>query len=113
MPYLCQLSRKIVEYLFKGSKGSSDGSLQRPPALGAPLAVSMAAIGMQLTKTMHPPAGGTALIAVLGSDTINRLGFEFLLPVGYSSIALLAIGYVFNNVHPARRKFPRGSGRWW
>jgi CBS-domain-containing membrane protein len=35
--------------------------------LAAPLAVATAAVGMQATKTRHPPAGGTALIAVLGS----------------------------------------------
>ncbi len=31
--------------------------------LSGPLAVSMATVGMMATRTMHPPAGGTALIA--------------------------------------------------
>jgi len=30
---------------------------------------------MQLTLTLHPPGGATALIAVIGSEQIHNLGF--------------------------------------
>ena len=38
---------------------------------------------MHLTKTLHPPGGATALIAVAGSDQVHALGLKFvLMPVG-------------------------------
>ena len=60
----------------------------------------------------HPPAGGTALIAVLGSESINGLGFSFLCPVGVSALTLIGLGVIVNNIHPARRHAPK-EGRWW
>ena len=35
------------------------------------LAVALAIVGMNLTKTVHPPGGATALIAVLPSKAIQ------------------------------------------
>ena len=43
--------------------------------LSAPLAVSLSIIFMQITKTLHPPGGATALIAVTGSAQIKDLGY--------------------------------------
>ncbi len=43
--------------------------------LAAPLAVATAIAAMHLTKTLHPPGGATALIAVIGGDKIHHLGF--------------------------------------
>lgn len=42
--------------------------------LTAPLAVSLSIVLMQVTKTLHPPGGATALIAVTGSAQIKDLG---------------------------------------
>lgn len=41
--------------------------------LTAPLAVSFSIVLMQITKTLHPPGGATALIAVIGSPKIKTL----------------------------------------
>src|SRR5215208_5029029 len=46
--------------------------------LTAPLAVSLAIVGMQITKTLHPPGGATALIAVTGSTAIKNLGYWYV-----------------------------------
>ncbi len=39
--------------------------------ISAPLAVSLSIVFMQITKTLHPPGGATALIAVTGSAAIK------------------------------------------
>ena len=36
--------------------------------IAAPLAVSLSIISMQITKTLHPPGGATAFIAVIGTE---------------------------------------------
>lgn len=74
--------------------------------LTAPLAVSLSIIAMQFTKTLHPPGGATALIAVSGSAKIKALGYLFVLfPVLTGVIILLIVALVVNNMTSAR-KYP-------
>ena len=47
----------------------------------APLAVAIAITLMQLTRTLHPPGGATALIAVIGPQSVHDLGWIYLVPV--------------------------------
>ncbi|MGZ4044421.1 MAG: HPP family protein [Bacteroidia bacterium] len=76
----------------------------------APLAVSLAIVLMQVTKTLHPPGGATALIAVIGSEKIKALGFMYVLsPVLSGALILLLVAFIFNNVtrnryYPSNRK---------
>lgn len=72
----------------------------------APLAVSLAIVLMQITKTLHPPGGATALIAVTGSETIKNLGYWYVIsPVLLGAIILLIVALLFNNV-TSKRKYP-------
>lgn len=72
--------------------------------LTAPLAVGLSIISMQITKTLHPPGGATALIAVIGSEKIKDLGYWFVLtPVASGVFILLAVALVFNNLTPNRQ----------
>lgn len=74
--------------------------------LTAPLAVSLAIVGMQITKTLHPPGGATALIAIIGSEKIKHLGFMYLVsPVLTGVITLLCVALIFNNL-TSNRKYP-------
>jgi CBS domain-containing membrane protein len=74
--------------------------------LAAPLAVSLSIVGMQITKTLHPPGGATALIAVIGSEKIKALGFLYILsPVLSGCLILLVVALIFNNV-TANRRYP-------
>lgn len=76
------------------------------PALAAPLAVATAIALMQVTKTLHPPGGATALIAVAGSEQIHRLGFLYVLaPVGLGALILLLVALLVNNI-PSTRRYP-------
>lgn len=72
--------------------------------LAAPLAVSLSIVVMQVTKTLHPPGGATALIAVIGSEKIKALGYWYLLsPVFTGVVILLLTALIFNNMTSHRR----------
>ncbi|MHA3788775.1 HPP family protein [Flavobacterium hauense] len=74
--------------------------------LSAPLAVSLSIVMMQITKTLHPPGGATALIAVTGSPQIKALGYEYVLnPVLSGATILLVTALIFNNI-PHSRQYP-------
>ena len=74
--------------------------------LSSALAVSTAIVAMQITKTIHPPGGATALIANIGSEKIKALGFLYVLsPVFTGVIILLVVALIFNNI-PKNRQYP-------
>lgn len=73
-------------------------------------AVSFALVAMLLTKTVHPPGGATALIAVIGGDKIHHLGFLYpFVPAGAGALVLLIVGLLVNNIARGRR-YPE---YWW
>lgn len=68
------------------------------------VAVSVAIGAMLATKTLHPPGGATALIAVIGGDKIHAFGYTYaLIPVGIGSMVLLIIALAVNNISKNRR----------
>jgi CBS-domain-containing membrane protein len=74
------------------------------PWLASSVAVATVIAAMHLTKTLHPPAGATALFAVVGDERIHALGFSYaILPVGAGVLILLAVALLFNNLPTARR----------
>lgn len=76
------------------------------PALAAALAVSAAIALMHLTRTLHPPGGATALIAVMGGGSIDRLGYWFVLvPVASGALLMLVVALLVNNAAKTR-KYP-------
>lgn len=78
--------------------------------LAAALAVSLSIVAMQMTRTMHPPGGASALIATIGSDHIKELGFGYVLSPVMSGVAiLLLVALVVNNI-PRHRNYPYRKG---
>ena len=72
----------------------------------APLAVSLSIVLMQITKTLHPPGGATALIAVTGSAELKNIGYWYVIsPVLVGSLILLVIALFFNNI-TSNRQYP-------
>lgn len=68
-------------------------------AFAAALAVSSSVLFMHLSRSMHPPGGATALIAVVGGGTIRELGYWYVLfPVLTGSLILLGVALVVNNL---------------
>ncbi|KAI3553707.1 HPP family protein [Colletotrichum abscissum] len=74
--------------------------------LGGALSCALATTVMALTKTVHPPAGATALLAVV-DDGVVHLGW-FLVPIVLLGCALmLVVALLINNI---QRRFPQ---YWW
>jgi len=74
--------------------------------LAASAAVATAIAVMHATKTLHPPGGATALIAVIGSQKIHALGYLYVLvPVGTGAPIMLLVALLVNNI-PKSRRYP-------
>lgn len=71
----------------------------------AALSVALAVAAMVFTRTVHPPAGATALIAV-----ISKQDWLFpIAPVGIGICLLIVIALIINNF-AIKRKYPQ---YWW
>ncbi len=76
------------------------------PWLASASAVSLAITAMLVTKTLHPPGGATALIAVIGGDKVHKLGFLYaVVPAGAGALILLLVALAVNNLSK-NRKYP-------
>ncbi len=72
--------------------------------LAASLGVSAAIVAMHATRTLHPPGGATALIAVIGGKNIHDLGFLYVaIPAGLGACILLIVALAVNNLAKNRR----------
>ncbi len=72
----------------------------------APLAVSLSIVLMQISKTLHPPGGATALIAVTGSTELKNIGYWYVIsPVIVGCLILLIVALIFNNM-TSNRHYP-------
>ncbi len=75
----------------------------------AAAAVSGAIAAMHLTRSLHPPGGAPALIAVIGSEQVHALGFRYALtPILAGACLMLLVALLVNNLVPGRR-YPL----WW
>jgi CBS-domain-containing membrane protein len=80
--------------------------LPATPWLAAPLAVATAIAVMHATRTLHPPGGATALIAVIGDAKIHSLGYWYALaPAGLGALIMLTVALLINNI-PKTRRYP-------
>lgn len=70
------------------------------------LACASATALMALTKTVHPPAGATALLAVV-DDRLRAMGWLFIPLVLLSCALMLGVALLLNNIE---RQFPV---YWW
>lgn len=74
--------------------------------IAAAVAVATAIALMHATKTLHPPGGATALIAVIGGEKIHHLGYLYpLVPAGLGAMIMLVVALLVNNV-PKSRRYP-------
>lgn len=80
--------------------------------IAAALAVSASIVLMQMTKTLHPPGGATALIAIIGSAKIESLGYFYVLsPILSGVLILFVVALIFNNL-TKQRSYPINK-RWY
>ncbi|WP_241856105.1 HPP family protein [Sulfurimonas lithotrophica] len=73
------------------------------------IAVSVAIIVMHFTRTIHPPGGATALVAIVGSEQTHQLGYLFaFMPILLNSFVMFVIALVINNLsNNPKRHYPR------
>lgn len=77
--------------------------------LSSALSVSISIVLMQITKTLHPPGGATALIANIGSQKVKALGYLYVLcPVLSGALILLLVAIFFNN-RTSHRSYPQNK----
>jgi len=94
----------MIGQLVSAIAGVGCAKLVAAPLLAAPLAVAVAVLFMHLTRSIHPPGGATALIAVIGGSQIHALGFGYvLLPVALNAATILLVALAFNNLFGWRR----------
>lgn len=77
-------------------------------ALTSATAVAFAIAAMHLTRSLHPPGGATALIAVIGTDRVHHLGYEYVvMPVLMGAAILLVVALAINNLSTnPKRHYP-------
>lgn len=93
-------------HLVSALVGVTCAQLLPGPLPAAPLAVGLAIAAMHYLRCIHPPGGATALSAVIGGDTVQQLGFQFVLtPVLVNAAIIFLVALVFN--YPfAWRRYP-------
>ena len=64
----------------------------------ASAAVATAISLMMLTRTVHPPGGATALIAVIGPEAVHGMGWAYVFPVLVGALALMLVALISNNL---------------
>lgn len=74
--------------------------------VGGALAVAIASVIMFWSNTIHPPAGATALIAVMDAD-VRSIGWWYIVVHIVSSLLMLGVALITNNVF---RSYP---AYWW
>jgi len=86
--------------------------LEIPLELQAALAVSLSIVLMHITRTIHPPGGATALIAVIGGTQLHDLGFMYAFtPVLSGALIMLIVALLVNNLrNDEERHYPKC---WW
>lgn len=71
--------------------------------IAQPVGMSLALVVMQLTSTIHPPGGATALIACSFEELPKWAGFSYVVAIAFSSVVMLAVVLVMNGINPGRQ----------
>ena len=106
---LSQPRNLVGGHVFSAIVGVSCAMLFSTTMIAAAAAVASAVVIMHLTRSVHPPGGATALIAVIGGQNIHDLGYWYVItPIASGAILMLIVALLTNNLSPQRR-YP---GRW-
>ena len=93
-------------HFFSAVVGVSCAKLIPDAAMSAGLAVCLAIAVMYYLRCIHPPGGATALTAVVGGESVQALGYQFVLtPVLLNVVVIFVVAFAFN--YPfAWRRYP-------
>lgn len=83
-------------HLLSATIGVVVSQLVADRTVAAGLAVGLSLGAMQVCRCMHPPGGGTAMVAVLGGAAIQDAGFRFvILPTLVNALILTGLSSGF------------------
>lgn len=83
-------------HLLSATIGVLVSQLVDDRTVAAGLAVGLSLGAMQACRCMHPPGGGTAMVAVLGGEAVQDAGFRFvILPTLVNAIILTGLASGF------------------
>jgi CBS-domain-containing membrane protein len=104
---LAQPRNLLGGHIFSAVIGVTSYQLFNPHIwLAAAVAVSTSIALMHATKTLHPPGGATALIAVIGGESVHKLGYLYaIIPTAVGASIMLIVALVVNNI-PRSRRYP-------
>lgn len=74
--------------------------------LAGAVAVGLAIGAMYYLHCLHPPGGATALVAVLGGESINGLGYGFIVTPVLENVLMLLLMAVLLNLPFHHRRYP-------
>ena len=104
---LSQPRNLIGGHVLSAIVGVSCAMLISTPVIAAASAVALAVVVMHLGRSVHPPGGATALIAVIGGQNIHDLGYWYVLtPIASGAILMLIVALITNNLS-AHRRYPK------
>lgn len=84
-------------HLFSAAIGVTCWQLIPDYTIAASASVGLAIGVMYLTRCIHPPGGATALAAVIGSEKLHNLGYNYeVQPILLNTITILLVAVVFN-----------------
>jgi CBS-domain-containing membrane protein len=74
------------------------------PTIAASASVGLAIGIMYLTRCIHPPGGATALVAVIGTEKLHNLGYDYIIqPILLNTVTILLVAIAFNALFKWRR----------
>ncbi len=105
-PY-AQPRNLIGGHIFSAIAGVSCAILMPNPMIAAATAVTLAVTVMHLTRSIHPPGGATALIAVIGGQNIQAMGYWYVItPIASGALLMLLVALITNNLS-SQRRYPK------
>ncbi|WP_051937865.1 HPP family protein [Ghiorsea bivora] len=79
--------------------------------VAAAAAVGLSVTTMYYLRCIHPPAGATALTAVVSGSSVTALGFEYIIaPVLINVLVIFSVAFLFNFFLKGRR-YPACLGK--
>lgn len=91
-------------HAFSGVIGVACWQLIPDYTIAASASVGLSIGVMYLARCIHPPGGATALAAVIGSEKLHNLGFNYEFePVILNTITILVVAIIFNGFFKWRR----------
>ena len=98
----------IVGNVISALVGVSCAQFFPAQAGAAAIAVALAIIAMFVLRSLHPPGGAIALLAVMGGPSIESLGWHYVLaPVALQSVSLVLCALLYHKLQGG--SYPQSS----